>query len=358
MNVRNTKIKNMKVKHPIFWITIVAFLTLSAFLFLFLVKEGKPKNNISVAELRESKNELALSILRYEQDLFSLDVNNLRDEVERLSKIYPNMVVAPGIWEDPEQLDGLKRFLQDTIIISLQEEVKKVVKTDAILRDLETGFGYYKVFYPNEVIPKIITQILGIDLGTPSVYLYDDILFINVDMYLGASYPYYSAAGIPVYISDRYELIYLPVDVFKRAIVFRHLARVPGTTLLDAMITEGKKMFFTEMMLPALHERLIIGYSEEKYDWACKFMGNAWSYVIEKNELFGKGETLFRVYVEEAPFTRPFGHESPGRMGAFLGWKLVQSYMKNNPKVTLQELMQETDYQKILHDSKFKPQVR
>jgi len=32
--------------------------------------------------------------------------------------------------------------------------------------------------------------------------------------------------------------------------------------------------------------------------------------------------------------------------------------MKNNPEVTLQELMQETDFQKILHNSKFKPQPK
>jgi hypothetical protein len=83
-----------------------------------------------------------------------------------------------------------------------------------------------------------------------------------------------------------------------------------------------------------------------------------WSYLIEKNELFGKGEALIRAYIEEAPFTKPFGNDSPGRIGTFLGWKLIQSYMTNNSEVTLPELMHETDYQKILNTAKFKPQPK
>jgi hypothetical protein len=112
------------------------------------------------------------------------------------------------------------------------------------------------------------------------------------------------------------------------------------------------------MIYPFLHERFIIGYSEEKYAWANQYLGNVWNYLIEKNELFGKGEALLRCYIEETPFTKPFGNESPGRIGAFVGWRLIQSYMANNQEVTLQELMQETDYQKILNSAKFKPQSR
>jgi hypothetical protein len=340
------------------WIIIVFFALISALFFFFIVKKNTPKNNISAGELRDAKRQLHIHILRYEQALFALDVNNLQEEVEQLSKLYPPLLIAPKIWEDSVQLERLKAFLQDTIIVALYHEAKKVVKTDIILQELETAFGYYKVFYPHDAVPDIITQILGLDLSEPSVYIYDNILFINVDMYLGAVYPYYSAAGIPVYIAERCDLAYLPVDVFKKAMVYKHLARTPRYTLLDAMITEGKKLYFTEMMFPTLHERFIIGFSEEKYSWANHYVGNAWSYLIEKNELFGKSEALMRVYIEETPFTKPFGNDSPGRMGIFLGWKLIQSYMKNNPNVTLQELMQETDYQKILSTSKYKPQPK
>jgi hypothetical protein len=38
-----------------------------------------------------------------------------------------------------------------------------------------------------------------------------------------------------------------------------------------------------------------------------------------------------------------------------LGWQIVRNYMKNNPKVTFQQLMEEEDAQKIFSKSNFKP---
>jgi len=346
----------MKQNTHIFIIATAFFTLLSAFFVFFLVKNNTPKNSISAKELKEAKQDINLIILRYEKDLFSLDVNNLPHEIEKLSNKYPPFLLEPDIWNDSIQMEELKVYLQDTAIISLHEDVEKAVKNEHLFKELETAFGYYKVFYPNHSIPIIIT-LVGLDFYMPSVYIYDDILFVNVDMYLGANNPYY-AAELPLYIRERCDPIYLPVDIFKKAMVYKHLESTPPTSLIEMMIIEGKKLYFTEMMFPNLHERLIIGYSEEKYRWASEYLGNAWSYMIEKNELFGKSDALIRCYIEEAPFTKPFGNESPGRIGTFIGWKLIQSYMKNNREVTLEELMQELDYQKILNTSKFKPQPK
>jgi len=348
----------MKSRRTFFGLFLTVFLLLSAFLILFLVKNKVPKNNIASSELREAKKQINLQILRYEKDLFSLNVNNLPKEIERLSKIYPPLLIEPDIWKEPRILEGLKAYLQDTVILALYHAAEKVIKMDIIEKELETAFGYYCVLFPGDSIPKIITLIPGLDVTTPSVYMYDGVLFINIDMYLGAEIPYYETIGLPLYIIERCEPTYLPVDIFKKALVFKYLENAPRTTLIEAMISEGKRLYFTEMMFPNLHERLIIGYAEEKYNWANSYLGNAWSYLIEKNELFGKGEHLMRIYIEEAPFTKPFGNDSPGRMGIFLGWKLIQSYMANNQEVTLPELMQESDYQKILNLSKFKPQPK
>jgi hypothetical protein len=322
-----------------------------------LVKKNSSKNNISTVELREAKKQFQIRLLRYEKDLFSLDVNHLSLEIERLSKIYPSWLIEPGIWNDPAMMEQLKLYLQDTVIVALYRQTEKTVNFDLFVKELETAFGYYKVFYSEDSIPEIITLIPGLDLEMPSLYIYDDILFVNIDMYLGANCQYYKDMGMPSYIAERCDPVYLPVDIFKKAMVYKYLTNTPRTTLIEAMITEGKKLYFTEMMFPYLHERYIIGYSEEKYEWANAYQGNVWSYIIEKNELFGKGETLIRCYIEESPFTKPFGNNSPGRMGIFLGWKLIQSYMANHPELTLSELMQETDYQKILNGAKFKPSI-
>ena len=349
----------MKLKTRMIIVVIAIFILLLTIFISYFAKNNTQKNKISSRELKEAKQHLTISILRYEDDLFSLDMAHLPQEVERLSKIYPPLLIEPEIWNDTTQIKQLKAYLEDTVIIALYNAVEKVVKTDKLVKELATAFGYYKVFYPNDSIPTIITLIPGLDIDMPSVYIYDDVLYVNVDMYLGADNYYYKAIeGFPAYIAERCAPEYLPIDIFKKAMVYKHLGRVPHTTLIDNIITEGKKLYFTEMMFPDMDERLIIGYSEEKYKWATDYLGNAWNYLIEKNELFGKGDALIRCYIEESPFTKPFGNESPGRIGTFIGWKLIRSYMKNNPNVILSELMQDVDYQKILNASKFKPQPK
>ena len=55
------------------------------------------------------------------------------------------------------------------------------------------------------------------------------------------------------------------------------------------------------------------------------------------------------------PFTAEISQDSPGRLGIWIGWRIVDSYMRNNEHVTIQELMSEGDAQKILEQSFYKP---
>ena len=48
---------------------------------------------------------------------------------------------------------------------------------------------------------------------------------------------------------------------------------------------------------------------------------------------------------------------SPGKVGAWLGWQIVKAYMKENPNTTLKELIAIKDGQKILTGSKYKPKT-
>jgi uncharacterized protein YjaZ len=56
----------------------------------------------------------------------------------------------------------------------------------------------------------------------------------------------------------------------------------------------------------------------------------------------------------DGPFTSGFAEESPARTGSWLGWQIVKDYMDNND-VTLKELLKDTDSQKILEKSGYKP---
>ena len=57
--------------------------------------------------------------------------------------------------------------------------------------------------------------------------------------------------------------------------------------------------------------------------------------------------TIYDEYLE-------IDNESPGRIGQWMGWQIVRSFMENNPKVTVQQLIK-MDANSIFEQSKYKP---
>lgn len=348
----------MKKKQIIITTTIVVLVAISILMWIFW-PETERKNQISTSELKDAQKNIDVKILRYDQDIFNLDVNNLSEGVIKLTEKYPTYLIDKSICTHPEFLENLQKYLSDPIIVDIYKQVQKMFPNlNQLETEMKKGFSYFLVYFPKEKIPQIITIVPGIDLQMPSLYIYDDIVYINLDMYLGNTSSHYNKFGIPKYISERFDQKYLMVDLFKKAMVYKILPDQVPMTLLEHMIIEGKKLYFTEMMLPKTKQEDIIGYSEEKFKWAETFYPNVWGYLVENNLLFSKEQDPIRKYIEEAPFSKPFGNPSPGRIGQFLGWKIVQEYMKNNPDVTLENLMKTTDLQLILNRSAFKPVIK
>jgi hypothetical protein len=62
------------------------------------------------------------------------------------------------------------------------------------------------------------------------------------------------------------------------------------------------------------------------------------------------------MFLSDGPYTMEFSKDSPSRLGEWIGLQIIRSYMQKNPDVTLQMMLQETDAQKILTLSGYKPE--
>jgi len=52
------------------------------------------------------------------------------------------------------------------------------------------------------------------------------------------------------------------------------------------------------------------------------------------------------------------GEKCPGRIGQWIGWEIVKEYMKENKEVSLPELMDMGDAQRLFKESGYKPKKR
>ena len=317
------------------------------------VEVAKPK--LTEEQVKTAKN-IDINISRYEQDLFNMDTRNMAAGFKALYGKYPENIIANGAWNNTAMLQSIKGFVSDPVI---KEIYKDTEAKYADLSDFENiitpALTLYLTHFPNEKVPDFCTLVSGIDFQMPSVFGYENTIFICLDMYMGKGYKQYAQAGMPKYIAARCEKKYMATDCFSKALVYKHLPDKTLITLLDNMIYTGKKMLFTQTMFPNVEPQDILGYTKEQYNWAVSHESSVWHYLVEKNLVYDKSEDVARRMVDESPFTRDFGNDSPGRIGVFIGFQIVQSYMKTHPGTTLKDLMKMTDSQKILKESGYKP---
>jgi uncharacterized protein YjaZ len=131
--------------------------------------------------------------------------------------------------------------------------------------------------------------------------------------------------------------------------------KVKNDELVEHMIYQGKMIYSTQQFLPNKSEANLLSYSESELEWCSNNEEKIWSHFIDKKLFFSKDFNNQLVYINDGPFTKGFPPEAPARIGVWLGFQLVKSYMNKYKDVTLPELMQEQDAHKIFNSSGYKP---
>ncbi|MBI9034992.1 MAG: hypothetical protein JEZ03_11035 [Bacteroidales bacterium] len=161
--------------------------------------------------------------------------------------------------------------------------------------------------------------------------------------------------SIPGYKSRAFSKEFIPVDVFQEISYSKIDNSTAAATLLDHMISKGKLIYFTDLMLPEYADSLKIKFPSTKLDWCNKNEKNIWAFIIENKLLYSTDPIVMRDLIDDAPFTKGFGEQSPGRIGVWLGWKIVSSYMNNHPDQHPSDLFSNQNSQEILKKSLYKP---
>ena len=127
-------------------------------------------------------------------------------------------------------------------------------------------------------------------------------------------------------------------------------------SLLGQMIYFGKELYMKDMLLPETTDGAKIEYTEDQIKWCQENEAEIWRYFIDNKILFDTDTKLMQRFISVGPYSKFYleiDRESPGRIGQWLGWQIVRSYMKNN-EVTMQKMLA-MDAKEIFDNSKYKP---
>lgn len=296
-----------------------------------------------------------LRIKRYEKALFTLDESRLE---EGLKKLVPEYSIFLGDGDfTPGEVAQIRDFIADE---SNKAAYAGVIKQYPNLDKLSTGLQKAYENYARDTgldnFPETYTYVSGFDVQYPVKYA-DTAMVIALDMYLGQDFELYSKMGIPAYISSRYTEGHLLPDCLKEMIYPLIPEKTGAYTLLDAMIEQGKLLYFTQALLPDTPKELIIGFSKAQLKWCNDNESNLWQFIIENELLFSTESKAMSMFMVDGPFTSSFSQDSPARTGTWLGWQIVDAYMNKN-KLPLTALTAIENSREILDKSGYKPKKK
>lgn len=293
-----------------------------------------------------------VGIFRFEKVLFDTPVGQLQSALRNtgykghLINIYPN---------DPQYMEQVAGFTQDEVIREAYEYVKaEFGDLEWLEHDLKKALDKLHSMDDELRITKVSTFISGQFDYETRVWADDDEVLIALDSYVLPKMAKYGYFGNPMYLVNLCKKEYLLADCIGR--VARNLVLMPKTNepqLLDIMIMEGKAIYLVDKSLPNVADTIKLRYSSPQLDWMKKNEQNVWAYLLQEQLLFQTDNGKYHNLTDEAPCTNAFGKESAPRCAAYIGWRIVESYMENT-RSSVKELMQETDSQKILRESGYK----
>ena len=294
-----------------------------------------------------------VEIERYEKELFRINTNKLRQELTDIADKYAFFLDAD--LEDTLNLIQIYEYITDPKLIILYEESEQQFKDLTLLKEGLSGvFKNFKFYFPEEKIPEVYTYISGIQFEQPVIYA-DSVLIIGLDNYLGEDYSAYKHLGLPKYMRNRMNPSYIMIDCVKAISSSKMPASTESRTLLDEMIKRGKQLYLSDLMLPNASDSIKIGYSSRQISWCKENESEIWAFIIRNELLYSADFLTTRKFLQDGPFTKGFGKKSPGRLGEWIGWQIVRSFMNNNRDTDINELLEENNAQKILKSSGYKP---
>lgn len=253
--------------------------------------------------------------------------------------------------------DRFRKFTNPHIDTLLMETHRVFDNNAAKLKDeFRQAFANFKSYYPDFQPPKIQTIVTGFERD---IFVSDTLIVVGLDYYLGPGAKY-EILNLYDYMKKRYQPGFIvPSAMLLYGIDEKYNSNNPeDRTMLAEMVAYGKAYYFAKRMTPCTPDSVLIGYTSEEMNGSRANESLIWSRLIEDQVLFSTNAQDKQKYIIERPKTLEVGEKCPGRIGQWVGWRMVEMYGEENGDRSLRQIMEMRDAAKVFKESGYKPQIQ
>ena len=160
---------------------------------------------------------------------------------------------------------------------------------------------------------------------------------------------------VPGYILKRYQKEYLVPQIMLMYTNHYNKTNYEDKTALADMVYYGKAYYMAKNLMPCTPDSLLTGYTAFETTDINEHEPVIWASFLENEVLYERNPFIKDKFLSERPKTLEIGENCPGRIGRWIGWRIIQKYATQHPELSLPQLMKLDDAQKIFSESKYKP---
>jgi hypothetical protein len=318
-------------------------------LFLFLI--------LTIASCKRDPLKVNLSNVSMEPQILRFDTAFFETPLDRFSQRLPEIQNQfPEFFMAGQTDSSWAEVRRDSMLNSLYKKVAEKYPNISALRPDIISVLKHRAYYFPSVHPdvRVITYISGLDWEYAIINA-DSVFFVGIDLFLGEDTVY---SNFPYYIAKRLSPEFLGPKMAVQA-ARPYVNRDPRDgSFLNQMLHYGRTLYIAEAFLPEVESHRILEYTAEEMQWCLDNETDVWTFFVEEELIFKNDKSLHDRFLAEAPFSKFYkkiDRESPGRIGQWIGWRIVHSYMEAHPETTIQELAQWTDARAFFQQAQYKP---
>lgn len=202
---------------------------------------------------------------------------------------------------------------------------------------VETGLGGLRSSMAKELPSvKFPSHVVGIvsPYAQQVILASDTVVMIALNHYLGADYEGYE--GFDAYRRSLRKPERIPYDVAEAIVAVNYPFSSSTTpTVLNQLLYQGAIGEAVRRLVPDASDQSALAYDDVQWQWLLDNETNIWRRMVESDMLFSTDPTVADRLIAPSPATSIIHPEAPGRVGRFVGLRLVQNYLKNHPEATL-----------------------
>lgn len=167
--------------------------------------------------------------------------------------------------------------------------------------------------------------------GRPeSVLFVDSVMLIALNHYLGFEYPGYSHWPVFMRLNKTPEA--LPYDLAEALVATSYPFALQGedATLLSHMVYEGVLAHTKMLLVPQATLAGALGYTDAEIKWLEKNESAIWRSIVRDQLLYDTSEDIIGRMISPAPEVYIVDPAAPGRVGRYIGYRIVEAYLNNN----------------------------